>query len=422
MRIVHICTQDSGGAGTAALRLHLGLKSIGVESKMLVLDHKSSDSDVVKFTRNNHILRQVWNKVWNKLIWLEFDAYKNTRPKGLDLFTDDRAIYALSKHPLIQEADIIHLHWIATMVNYSEFFSNVINKPLIWTLHDMNPFTGGCHYSNGCAKYETGCGACPQLGSKDPSDLSRKIFKRKEKTYKGKNIHILTPSKWLRDCAKRSILFKNFPIDVIPNGILIDIFKKRDKSFSRDLLNLPQDKTIILFGADYGAERKGFKYLIQALKLLKDKIDTLPKVALVTFGHHQSIAAFSKDTGFSIYQLGYMYDEPLLSCVYSAADIFIIPSLEENLPNTMLESMACGTPVVAFRAGGIPDMITPHKTGLLAELKNTKDLTDKIEYMITHPQERQQMGQNARKLVEEEYTLRIQAKRYLELYEKAAKK
>ena len=173
MKVCHICTLDNGGAGIAAYRLHLGLKSIGLDSKMLVMHRSSSDKDVVQFNQRSNITRRLVNKITNKIIKSEYNICKYIRPKGLDLFSDDRTIYFISKHPFIQEADIIHLHWIAFMVNYSEFFTK-IKKPIVWTLHDMNPFTGGCHYSGACKKYEVGCGACPQLGSTDQNDLSRK--------------------------------------------------------------------------------------------------------------------------------------------------------------------------------------------------------------------------------------------------------
>jgi len=408
---------DDHGAGGAALRLHLGLKSLGANSKMLVLYRKSSDSDVVKFQeRNNSIFKKIANRIRSKSISLELAPYEHTRLKGADLFSNNRTLHKISKHPLIKEADIINLHWIAWMIDRNEFFSRINGKPIIWTLHDMNPFTGGCHYSDGCTKYQTGCGACHQLGSKNPNDLARKIFKRKEKAYKNKNIHIVIPSKWLATCAKQSLLFKNFPTDVIPNSLPHGIFKKKDKHLSRDALNLPQDKALILFGVDYKTQRKGLKYLLEALKLLKQRLDP-SKIALVTFGRHQELDAFSKDTKYPVYQLGYIEDQALLSSVYSSCAVFVLSSLEDNLPSTMLESMACGTPLIGFNTGGISDMIIPNKTGLLAELKNTQDLANKIKYMITHPKEREQMGENARRLIEQEYTLQLQAKRYLKLYE-----
>jgi len=215
-------------------------------------------------------------------------------------------------------------------------------------------------------------------------------------------------------------LFKNFQIYNIPHGLSTSIFKKRDKYYSRDLLRLPRDKTLILFGAYYLSKNKGFKYLLETLKLLKNKIDS-STTALVTFGPEQDTDRFSKDVRFPIYQLGYIHDKALLSSVYSSCDVLVVPSLEEAFGQTCLESMACETPPIGFNTGGIPDMINPHKTGLLAELKDTQDLTDKMEYMITHPKERQEMGENARKLVEKEYTLQTQAKRYLKLYEKILK-
>ncbi len=417
MKILHICTQDHGGAGKAALRAHLGLKSIGVDSKMLVLYKHSSHLDLVKLIENDNPIRKLWVKVRRRFIPWKYNNYIKTSGKALDIFTNDKSIYDVSNHHLIKEADIINLHWVAELINYTKFFPNIKNNPkVVWTLHDENPFTGGCHVVGECTKYQTGCGSCPQLGSKDTDDPSRRIFKTKEKAYKGKNMYIVTPSKWLRNCAKESLLFKNFQIDVIPNGIPHDIFRKHDKKFSRRLLNLPQDKVLILFGAYEINERKGFKYLLEALKLLKKRIDP-SKLALVTFGPKQEVGTLHKDTGFAIYQLGYIKDETLLSTVYSSVDMSIMNSLYENFPNIILESFSCSTPVIGVYSGSIPDTVTPHKTGLLAELKNTKDLVDKIEYMITHPKEREEMGENARKLVEQEYTLQIQAKCYLKLYE-----
>lgn len=414
MKVLHICTQDPGGAGIAAYRLHIGLKSIGVESKMLVLHSSSSDGDVVRFAQNNNIFSRLWGKLRNRLISSEFNVYKDTRPRGLDMFSDDRTIYDIGKHSLVKEADIINLRWITRMVDHREFFRDVHNKAIVWRLSDMNPFTGGCHYSQGCTKYETGCAACPQLGSTDPGDLSKRIFSRKQKAYRGRNICVVTPSKWLGDCAKKSFLFKHFKTEAIPNGVSTTVFCRRDKRFSRDVLNLPQDKILILFGTDYKSERKGFRYLMEALRLLKERKDA-SKIALVIFGPQYSEGAL-EDVGFSVFRLGYIHDEPLLSCVYSAADIFVIPSLEDNFPNTVIESMACGTPVVGFSIGGVLDMVRPGETGLSVKARDAEQLAKQIKWMIYHSKERKQMGLNARKLIEQEYTLEIQAKRYQELY------
>lgn len=416
MKILHICTMVTPGAGGAALRLHLGLKSIGLESKVLFSDCDSSDSDVVRIKQPNDIFSSLRNKIRNKAIFSEMNAYKNTRPRGLDLFTDDRTKYSVSKHPFVKEADIINLHWIANMIDYNEFFSNIRNKPIVWTLHDRNPITGGCHVPGECTKYQTGCGICPQLGSNDPNDLSRRVFVRKEKAYKGCNISVVASSKHLADSVKKSLLFKNFPIHNIPHGLPINIFKKRNKQSSRKLLGLPQDKVLILFGAYYLTKNKGFAYLREALKLLEKKLD-LSKIALVTFGPKQDLDVVFKDMRLPMHQLGYIEDQALLSSLYSGCDMSIIPSLEEAFGQICLESMASGTPVIGFNTGAMIDMINPYKTGLIAELKNKEDLASKIEYMITHPKERQEMGENSRKLIEQEYTLQTQAKRYFKLYE-----
>jgi len=262
------------------------------------------------------------------------------------------------------------------------------------------------------------CGNCPQLASLNDNDLSRKIFKRKEKVYKKSNISIVTPSQWLGRCAGSSSLFKDFKIKVIPNGVDPEIFSPRDKTYSENLLNLAKDKILILFGAHSKTERKGYRYLVEALKLLKEK-QTSKDIALIIFGN--CAEAGIDQMPFTIYPWGHLDDEKFISCIYSAADMYVIPSLEDNLPNTVLESFACATPVIGFNVGGIPDMVKPHQTGLLAEAANTEELAKQIEWMVSHTRERQEMGMNARKLVEEEFSIEIQAKRYLALYESILK-
>lgn len=369
MKVLHISTMDYGGAGNAALRLHLGLKSIGVSSEMLVLRKKSSDKDVIKFKCYN-LIRSICKIGYN-----------------------------LDKHPFVKKADIINLHWINWFVDYSTFFSTM-KKPLIWSVYDMSPFTGGCHYSDGCLKYQTVCNTV--------------IFGTKEKSYKTHNIHAVTPSRWLADCAKKSALFGRFKISTIPCGLPISIFIKRDKYYSRHMLELPQDTSLILFGADYKTERKGLKYLTAALKIAKSRIGAR-RIALVIFGN--TMNAGIQEIGFPVYHLGYIRDEVRLSHLYSAGDLLVMPSLEEGFGYIALESLACGTPVVGFNVGGIPHMVKPEETGLLAERGNIEELAEKIGYLLSHPQELERMGKNGRKLVEEEHSLEDYARRYLELYE-----
>jgi len=422
MKILQISTMDYGGAGKAAYRLHLGLKSIGVDSKMLVLNRGLQDDDIIQIETpsNNNLVANIQDRIRKKLISFDLDktGYKETA--SYDLFSDIKTLHNISQHPLVKEADIITLRWITGFVDYREFFSNV-NKPIIWRLSDMNPFTGGCHYSNGCMRYLDGCGACPQLASKTPNDLSRKIFQKKESAYANKNIHIVTISGWHKDCARRSPLFRQFPVETIPNGLLENTFKKQDKEYSRDLLNLPRDKILILFGANSIIGRKGHRQLLKALRVLIKKVNP-SHIGLVMFGRYMPLQEFEKESAFKVYRLGFIRDEVLLPAVYSSCDMFLMPSLEEAFGQMCLEAMACGTPPIGFEVGGIRDMIIPNKTGLLVQPGNKHDFADKIEYMVKHPEEREEMGKNAVRRVEQEYTMKKQAERYLKLYESILRK
>ena len=416
MKILHITNTIAGGAGKAALRLHRGLRSIGVASKMLVLHGQNIDQEdeITIFNQNRNIFGQSFNKARQILTEFDLNKYKhrNAGLGTLEVFTDDRSIYKISGHPLVKEADIITLHWIAEMVDYNEFFSHV-HKPIVWSLSDMNPVTGGCHYSGSCVKYESGCGSCPQLCSNDPYDLSRRIFLRKAKAYKGHDISIVSPSNWFAERIKRNLLFRHMNLEVIPIGVPITVFIPRDKKFSRRLLMLPQDKMIILFGSQDESRRKGLHCLTKALKLLQHTTYA-SKVALALCGHHGHITA--EDIKIPIYDLGYIHGETLISCAYSAADLFVMPSAEESFGQMCLEAMACGTPVIGSNVGGILDLIIPGETGLLTYPEDAEELAQKIAWMVNSPQNCFTMGQNARKHIETSFTVSIEAERYLNLY------
>lgn len=398
---------DTRGCGNATYRLHLGLKRLGIDSKILVVSRRLSDPDVVSLRQN--LLLRIKTKIINYLISKELKSYID-RPSGLEIFSDDRTPYTVSKHPLVQEADIVVLRWIAGMVDYREFFRGIKHKPLIWRLSDMNPFTGGCHVAGDCRRYEVGCGVCPQLKSKNRHDLSYKIFRRKRTSYQYHHPHIVAPSLFLKDLAERSMLLGNFKIHVIPNALPIETFMIRSKKTSRELLNLPKDKTIILFGAVSRSGTKGFEHLVQALHRIKHK----SQIALVTFGNCTD--RFPTDLGFPCFSVGYICNETVLSQCYSAADIFVWPSLQESFGQTWLESMSCGVPVVAYRTGGVPETIVDYETGLTVDVGNIEGLSQQIEWMIVHPKEREQMGTQARKLVEQKFSLEIQARRYDQLF------
>jgi glycosyltransferase involved in cell wall biosynthesis len=276
----------------------------------------------------------------------------------------------------------------------------------------MNAFTGGCHYSTGCRKFEKQCGACPQLGSSEDTDLSRTVWKRKRKAYrssvKDSLLHIVTPSEWLAQEARRSTLFYDVPVHVIPNGIDANTYRPRNTQGLRRALEIPQSHRVVLFVAGYGARRKGFDLLAGALGELR-----ADKATLVSIGSDLP----DVDTSLPHQHLGEVTSDVLLSVLYSFADLFVIPSRQDNLPNTVLEAMACGTPVVGFDTGGIPDMVRPGETGWLAKKGNVRGLREKIDTALNNRQDRVRMGGRCREVVESEYTLDTQAEAYRRLYE-----
>jgi len=343
MKVLHISTMDHGGAGLAALRLHRGLRSAGVASRMLVLRRSSSDRTVARLGERDKMRpgRADKERIDDFLFGLK--ACNGIQAGRQDLFSLTGAIYNVGAHALLGEADVIHLHLISQMVDYREFFPKISGKPVVWTLHDMNPFTGGCHYAYDCHRYRTGCGMCPRLGSRDSGDLSRRIITLKKALYPRRLMRVVGSSRWIVNCARRSLLFRDLPVDRVGYGLRTDIFRNRNKRDSRKLLNLPRDKTLILFGSDYRTKRKGFAFLVKALLLLRKKTG-LSSAALVTFGPPQDTGDLCGAGNFPVYQLGYIRDEALLSRVYSSADIFVAPSLAEAFNQTCLEAMLCRTP------------------------------------------------------------------------------
>lgn len=407
-RIVHLCTQDTGGAGIAAMRLHIGLVKTGMDSTFLVLNKKSGDTRTFSLS-SQFKGAKIWER-WKGLL----NAFPNHSP-DLDLFTDSHSDIRLAEHPAFPQADVINLHWIPGLIRYDKMAGILGVKPVVWTLHDMNPFTGGCHFAGTCGKYKTGCGACPQLGSTDENDLSRKIFLEKQAAYANLNLTIVTPSRWLADCAGKSALFRGRRIDVIPYGFPLDTFKPRNKAEARTDIGIPVDGKVVLFGAHtLTNKRKGFQYLLEAL----DKFPETERnhISLLLFGSADSAPALPK--GFKAFSAGKISDDTQLAAIYNAADVFVMPTQEDNLPNTVAEAMACGIPVAGFNVGGMPDMIRPEHTGQLAPLGNTGELFDGIRWVLQlDPDEYTAVSANCRRFVETNLSLERQAERYSALYD-----
>ena len=282
----------------------------------------------------------------------------------------------------------------------------------------MWPFTGGCHYDAGCDKYQNECGSCPILMSSKNNDISRKIIRKKLNVFKSKEeITVVGLSKWLADCARKSAVFKNENVINLPNPIDTNQFKSIDKEVARDILNLPQDKRLVLFGAinATGDARKGFKELSSAIQLIDND-----NVELFVFG--SSTPKESQNFNRNVHYLGHIYDDVTLRIVYSAADVMVVPSLQENLSNTIMESMACGTPVVAFDIGGNRDLIDHQINGYLSKPYDSMDLARGINWVINNVMTSSELSVNSVNKIKTAFDEKIVVKKYIDLYKEITEK
>ena len=414
MKVVHFSFSDAkGGAAKAAYTLVNSLEWMDeIDNKLIVLK-KETDADFI-----HEVLSESYiSKIKANLI-LYFGLSNmvtkclHGRPK---IFWSSSVFGCSCALKALYQADVIGLYWICNLLS-PELVGTILmsNKPVVWRLSDMWPFTGGCHYAGDCKKYETECKDCPQLSRKSFIDLSHIVWKSKVRHWQNKdNLTIVAPSRWIADCARKSFLFRDCRIERIPSGTDLTIFKPVDKTQARDLLQLPQDKKLILFGAvnALGEPRKGGTYLLKALNLLRDYQDARD-IEVVVFGTHRSL----QGQPFQAHSLGYLHDNVTLALVYSACDVFVAPSLEDNLPNTVIESLACGTPCVAFNIGGMPDMIEHQQNGYLAARCDGEDLARGIIWILEDEDRYRELSLQAREKAENEFDIKKIAKRYVELY------
>jgi glycosyltransferase involved in cell wall biosynthesis len=346
-----------GGAARSAYRLYKGLGELGIEKQMLVQRKFSDDKTVMgpgnSFGKGIALIRPYLDR-------LPLCLY---RKRSEIIFSPSLLPDFLLKKISYINPDIVHLHWICDGFIKIESLKR-IKVPLIWTLHDSWAFTGGCHIPFDCTRYQESCGKCPNLGSTHFRDISRLTWYRKKRSWKNLDITVVTPSRWLAECALSSSLFHNARVKVIPNGIALSRFRPIEKKIARDLLSLPMDRKFILFGALSSTSdvTKGFHFLLPAMQELSKNNAT--NTELIVFGSSEPYNA--PEFPLKVHYLGVLSDEIAIALLYSAADVFVLPSLQENLPNTILEAMACGTPAVAFNIGGIPDLIEHEYNGYLA--------------------------------------------------------
>jgi glycosyltransferase involved in cell wall biosynthesis len=404
----------TGGAAMAALRLFRAhkfwLKNWDVE--FLAQEGKTTEAGVHIITKNKlSKYSNLFRLALEKLVFLPYEKSKELRFQ-FSLANTGRDI---SKNSLVENADILHLHWLyqgfLSLKGMDRLFSKGL--PVVWTLHDMWTFTGGCHYTGDCDHFKIACGECPFLKNPSKDDLSAKIFKRKQILFsKYPDIVFVSCSAWLAKKARESNLLKNHRIEVIPNPIDTEIFSPGDKKAAREKLGISKDKFVLLFGAaNVNDRRKGFSYLLKALEKMKDEFPAdSAETELLVFGK----ASLQLPEGFHVYDMNLVSNERELVDIYRAADIFVLPSLEDNLPNTIMESLACGTPVVAFNSGGIPEMIDHMLNGFLAEYKNTDDLLKGILWVKSQPGE--DLAKSARQKVLDNYEPEKISNAYKEIY------
>lgn len=409
MRSLILSTSDiEGGAARAAYRLHLGLQRAGVDSRMLVQCKSSADPLIsAPATRMSQSIAR--SSVAIDALPLKLYPQRHNTTLSLQ-WLPDRVVPQVNA----LKPDVINLHWINEAFVQVETLAK-FNSPLVWTLHDMWAFTGGCHYDGECAGYEKSCGNCPQLGSQKDWDLSRWVWQRKAKSWRTLNLTIVALSNWLATCARSSALFNHSRIELIPNGIDTQIYKPINQQFARQLLNLPLDKPLILFGSLKATSdlRKGFHLLQPALKQLSQTVGC-DRFELAIFGADQP--QNSLDLGFKTHYLGSFRDDLSLAIAYSAADVFVLPSVQENLANTILEAMSCGIPCVTFQIGGMPDMIEHQTSGYLAHPYKIEDLAQGIYWVLDNAERLDKLKWAARARVEQDFTLDLQADRYTKLF------
>ena len=415
MRVLIINTSERiGGAAIAANRLMDALKNNGIKAKMLVRDKQTEQISVVG-------LKKSWWRVW-QFIWERVIIWKANKFKKHNLFEVDIANTGtdITSLPEFKQADVIHLHWINQGMLSLTDIRRIIGsgKPIVWTMHDMWPCTGICHHARQCDKYQQECKNCPYLlNGGSPKDLSNKVFLQKKDLYKNSSIVFVTCSQWLKGQAEKSALLDKHTVINIPNPININLFKPRNKQEARTRCNFPADKRIILFGAAKPTDkRKGVDYFIESCNLLVQKHPELKdQIGIAIYGKQsEQIVPLLP---FETYDLKYISSEKELVNVYNAIDLYATPSLEENLPNTIMEAMACGVPCVGFNVGGIPEMIDHLHNGYVAEYKSAEDFANGIYWTLTEG-EYDMLSEEASRKVTACYSEGTIAKKYIEVYNK----
>jgi len=407
MRVLLIHSSDfgRGGAILAMNRLHLGLRKAGVDSRIFCRHKKLESDDSIAFPQS-YLLNKIEGRLGQVTRWLGLNDLHNL------------STFLITKTQAYQTADVLDFHGVHTgFFNYFAFPSLTAHKPAVLTLHDMWLLTGHCAFSFNCERWKAGCGKCPDLNLYPAvrRDNTRLEWKFKDWVYNHSRFAIVTPSKWLADLAKQSMLSR-FAIHQIPYGIDTEVFRPLGREQCRLVLGIPSNKNVLLFSAmklsQSEGDRKGGDLLLKALHSLPASLKA--ETVLLLVGDRGE--ALARATGMDTLSLGYVESDHFRAIAYSAADLFLLPTRADNFPLVSLESQACGTPVVAFRVGGVPEQVRPGITGFLAEPENTAQFSSGILQLLEDSSLRDEFGRQGRAVVVEEYSLDVQVRRYSSLY------
>ncbi len=427
MKVHHFSTFPYGGAAIAAKRLHVELLQQNTDSRFL---YYLNDREPPQFAATRQLesiephstawpppLAKWLDKKKNRRVRNLYEKHITGRAPELETFSMAEQLRCANLDLTAVDADVVHLHWVAFMADYPIFFQRIPQgKPIVWTLHDMNPFTGGCHFTSGCQRFIKGCGNCPQIQNPQSNDVSAISYQVKRKTLASRqHLTVVAPSRWLLNEAQRSPLWPvNTNFQQIKYGLDSNSFRPQEKSSARMRLGLPIGSVVVGFGADnLSNPRKGLALLEQALSLSPSSRTHL--TALI-FGAGKVDAASL--CVHNVLQLGFLSSEAKQVDAYNACDFFVVPSLADNQPQTALEAMACGVPVIAFDSGGIGEVVKHGENGLLAAPDDLQGLANAIEKLILGSDLRRQLAQGARMSMLREHEGKAQALKYLGLYEK----
>ncbi len=412
MKIELVCHSDlMGGAARAAFRLHRALVVAGEESTLRVERKYSDDWRVVSSAPTSGGLVQARLKLLSNRV-MQLQKSDNLTIHSASAFFSS----GLDREINLADSQVVNLHWVCSNMLSIEDIGR-IRKPIVWTMHDMWPFCGAEHYADDApgARFESGYSRTNRPIGNSGLDIDRWAWSRKRKAWR-KPMHIVAPSRWLAECARRSVLMCDWPISVIPNPLNTQIYRPHSKPFSRKTLNLPEDKRLIAFGAIGGGSdpRKGFDMLLSAMRQVSESI---ANIACVIFG--QSKPKDVPDIGTSIYWMGHLNDDISLALLYSAVDVMVVPSRQENLPQSGTEAQACGCPVVAFNCTGLPDVVKHRKTGYLAEAYSNTDLAAGIEWVLEDNERHLALSKTARERAARLWSPEVVVSEYMKVYQDA---